>query len=211
MLALDHIVLAAENPEQAARKFGDSHGLKIRKGGRHENWGTFNHLAYLGNNCYIEWIGLFDEKRAEHSDNPLIQTVYQALKEGKEGMVQLALRTDQIDALTARCKQEDIPFDGPFPGSRRLPDGHVLKWEMLFPHVPDAVLPFLIQWGETENRPEHAADINKATLESVSFKLVDPHAISTLTRLLGIEPAGTSIALDNCRLTLGDDMRFSLK
>src|SRR5699024_9210061 len=65
MLSIDHVVIAAQNPEQSAHAFGKTHGVTVVEGGRHDAWGTYNMLAYFKNDCYLEWLGVFDQQKAE--------------------------------------------------------------------------------------------------------------------------------------------------
>ncbi len=142
MLALDHIIIAASSPEQAAHNFSERHRIKVAQGGQHANWGTYNYLAYFENDCYIEWIGITDWTVAKESDNPLIQLLVRKLSNGVEGPVQYALRTERMDDCIENLKTLDTPYTGPFPGSRKRPDGRLLEWRMLFPASAEDVLPF---------------------------------------------------------------------
>src|SRR5699024_11824983 len=73
MLALDHIVISGTNVKQASEQDGKQLSIKAVKGGEHENWGTYNYLAYFSNSCYIEWLGIHDLQRAKQVEIPLIQ------------------------------------------------------------------------------------------------------------------------------------------
>src|SRR5690625_4867108 len=132
MLAIDHIVIVAKDPAKAAEAFGKKHGLKTLEGGRHTNWGTYNHLAYFSNDCYIEWLGIFDQSLAAQSDNPLVQLLVKAIDGHFEGPIQFALRTNEMDMYLERFLETDIAYTGPIPGSRQKPDGAMLEWRMLF-------------------------------------------------------------------------------
>src|SRR5699024_9298724 len=56
ILAQDHIVISGTNVEQASEQYGKQLSIKAVKVGEHENWGTYNYLAYFSNSCYIEWL-----------------------------------------------------------------------------------------------------------------------------------------------------------
>ncbi|PAE28376.1 VOC family protein [Oceanobacillus profundus] len=47
MLALDHLIIAANDPEKAAQQFAQKYGVKVIQGGEHHNWGTYNYLSYF--------------------------------------------------------------------------------------------------------------------------------------------------------------------
>jgi hypothetical protein len=169
MLAFDHLVLYFDSIEKAQQQTSDTYHITTVKGGRHENWGTYNYLAFMNNNSYIEWLGIEDLGKANQSDNPLIQHTAWAKRNALEGPIQFALRTDNMDHLIEHFKKHHIPFNGPYPGSRKKPDGTVLKWRMLFPKnkVNSALLPFIIEWDGEGNRPNDLNSIN-----SVSFSVI---------------------------------------
>lgn len=81
----------------------------------------------------IEWLGIRTLKKAEQSDNPLVQHLVHTLSNQKQGPFQFALRTTKLDAYVDHFKQNNIPFTGPITGERLKPDGTTLRWRMLFP------------------------------------------------------------------------------
>lgn len=70
MLAFDHLVIFSQNPELDQEHASIQHGLITTKGGHHEQWGTYNYLSFMENRCYIEWIGIEDEKKCKHLTIP---------------------------------------------------------------------------------------------------------------------------------------------
>ncbi|WP_052360567.1 VOC family protein [Oceanobacillus manasiensis] len=162
MLAIDHIVITAHDPKKAAEEFGKKYDVIVVKGGEHEKWGTHNYLAYFTNNCYIEWIGLFDKQLAFQSNNPLIKQVVKSLGDGVEKPIQYALRTEEMAKFEEQFKQERIAYHGPVSAGRSRPDGTTLSWKMLFPE-PSTRLPFLIEWASA-NKPADPKLINQKKL-----------------------------------------------
>ncbi|GGJ90767.1 hypothetical protein GCM10007063_11740 [Lentibacillus kapialis] len=207
MLAIDHIVIAAKDPEKAANTFGRKHDVTVIKGGRHTNWGTYNYLAYFCNDCYIEWIGIFDETTAARSENPLIHLLFRELAEGNEGPIQLAFRTDQMDKDIKNLQELNIPFTGPIPGSRNRPDGSLLEWQMLFPERERGILPFLIEWGKVTNTPQDLNLINNKTISSISVPATDTHAFTSVYQL---HVTNQTAQLENAELELSTELRFSI-
>ena len=59
LLGIDHLVVAVESVEAAAEELDGELGLAFTGGGRHEAWGTYNRLAFLGD-TFVELIGVFD-------------------------------------------------------------------------------------------------------------------------------------------------------
>src|SRR5690625_1084009 len=123
MLALDHIVFAGENIEKESAIYSEKYALKTIRGGEHMNWGTYNYLAHFSDNCYIEWLGIYDEVKAQQSDNPLIKHLVYALAQNTLGQYQFALRTNKLVEYVNHFKKIDIPFIGPVQGKRIKPDG----------------------------------------------------------------------------------------
>src|SRR5690625_2503809 len=113
MLALDHIVFAGKVIEKASTAYSEKYALKTIRGGEHTNWGTYNYLAHFSNNCYIEWLGIYDEEKAYESDNPLIKHLIYMLEKNMVGQFQFALRTNKLDEYVSQFQKNDIPFVGP--------------------------------------------------------------------------------------------------
>lgn len=194
MLALDHIVIGAKNPEQAAKDFSSKYHVEIVPGGEHKNWGTHNYLAYFANDCYIEWLGVFDKKLAEKANNPLIVQLVQELEQDKEGVVQIAFRTNDMEDFHAYFQQTSIPAIGPIPGRREKPDGTPLAWKMLFPQADDP-MPFLIEWEKGYEKSHPTSFLNEQIIEQVNINLTN-QLLSTYYKL----PAKSKLSLANTTL-----------
>ncbi|WP_158589696.1 MULTISPECIES: VOC family protein [Clostridia] len=203
MLALDHIVIAAKDPQDAAKQFSLEHNVQTISGGKHENWGTFNHLAYFSNDCYVEWLGIFNEKIANEASNPLIHQLVQALHKGEEGPIQFAFRTNNMEQLIQYFEQASIPAIGPIPGKRQRPDGSNLSWKMLFPKGTRP-LPFLIEWGEGYHVVDNTSFINSQIIAQVKANL-PIHLISAYYKLA----ADSTLTLANTELLLNEQSTLS--
>jgi hypothetical protein len=202
MLALDHLIIAVKNPEKTAKEFAEKQDVKVVEGGKHDNWGTYNYLAYFENDCYIEWIGMFDESLAAHSDNPLIVQTYETLSKGEEGFIQFAFRTEKMDAFLEHFKQSEVNFKGPFAGSRQRPDGSRLEWRMLFPESKK-VLPFIVEWGKTKNVPQNKGHLNDKKIEAVTL---DANNKLLFKKIFNLEETDDIIHLNNSRLKFDGDI-----
>ena len=119
MLAIDHIVIASRTPEQDAKEFGEKYGIITIPGGKHSSWGTYNYLAYLHNNCYIEWLGVCDESLARKSENPLIIQLMQFFEKSESGPMTFAMRTKDMDSNITYFNGNAVTFTGPFSGARK--------------------------------------------------------------------------------------------
>lgn len=211
MLALDHIVIPAHDPQQAAQEFAEKYSVRVTKGGEHPHWGTYNYLAYFQNNTYIEWIGINNMEIAKQSINPLIEQVVEALTNNIEHAFQYALRTEEMDQYVAHLDAINFAYSEPFSGSRGRPDGSVLEWKMLFPICPSTKpLPFLIEWGDTPNVPTDPELINKQSIISITDKRKN---VESFKRAFHIPTRKGSelIKLKNSNIHLyeGDQLTFS--
>lgn len=212
MLALDHIIISAHDPEKSARKFAKKHSIQITKGGEHPDWGTYNYLAYFQNNTYIEWIGINDIKIATESKNPLIEQVVEALTNNIERPIQYALRTKEMDLYIEQMDAIKFAYTGPFSGSRGRPDGSVLEWRMLFPICPTThPLPFLIEWGDTPNAPTDPELTNQQAITSITDERKNVEAFKTAFHL----PTRSGSELiklqnSNIHLFLGNQLTFTI-
>jgi hypothetical protein len=172
-IQFDHLIHFTENPDKVRQEF-QSFGFKAIKGGNHPNWGTHNSLCYFQELRYIEWIGFTDIKMAESSKNTLIQQI--AYDSPREGFSQLAFRTNDITSLTVYLKSKGLTPVGPFEGSRKIEDGTILSWSMLFIKDEDDLQlrsPFFIQWGkDDEVRTQEMTDLMKHTNKAFTISYI---------------------------------------
>ncbi|WP_174615723.1 VOC family protein [Virgibacillus ihumii] len=202
MLALDHIILASKDPKQAAEAFANKHNVTVLEGGKHEDWGTYNYLAYFSNDCYLEWLGIFDEDLAGKSENPLIDQLVRTLHSDVEGAIQYALRTNAMDDYLGHFHQHDVSFTGPIAASRNRPDGSLLEWRMLFPQAEIIRHPFLIEWNSEKNVPNDTALINKQQIDTFYPVMPNPNDFDTIFQ--------TDHQLENVQFTPSAMMGFSI-
>ncbi|MFD1851773.1 VOC family protein [Oceanobacillus bengalensis] len=203
MLALDHIVIAAKAPKTSAMEFSEKHHVIVVEGGKHKNWGTYNYLAYFGNQCYIEWLGIYDEEIARKSDNPLIEQLVDAYEKNFEGPIQYALRTEQMDDYLNYFNALNLSYVGPIPGSRNKPDGTGLKWRMLFPKASTPT-PFLIEWEKEKNLPSDKNLINSQLIHTIYSSSLDEDIFK-----LPLE--NHTARLENALLITGNIFGFQIK
>ena len=194
MLTFDHLIIFSFDPKKHQELFSSVHQLNGSPGGKHDNWGTYNHLAFM-RNSYIEWIGIDDLDKAAESDNPLIQHVYHASNNRAEGVIQFALAVDNIEAYQSEFESKNIPYAGPFPGSRTRPDGSTLEWKMLFPQydVEGPPLPFLLEWSGEGNKPANPDDINQIDFQEMTVYVDDVTAYKEqFIEIYNVEPTSSS-------------------
>jgi hypothetical protein len=150
--AFDHLVWFRHKPEDAIGTLFEK-GIHTIKGGRHETWGTYNSLSHF-DLSYIEFLGIEQLSIAEqHNENRLVtQIVQQLAVKNREGPAKIAIRTNQIQNLAVKLKQDGFTVYGPLPGQRITADGQLIKWSLLFleDHPKELSLPFFIQWEKSD-------------------------------------------------------------
>ena len=150
-------------------------------GGRHEEWGTRNALVSLGESCYLEIIGPDPESTIE-SDPVLfgIDTLDQPR------LVTWAAKGGDLAAMVERASTVGVDLGAAFPGSRDLPDGSVLAWQLTDPFAErlDGCMPFFIDWGSST----HPAAMLPPACELVDLMVAHPDAtrVESVLRAVGI-------------------------
>jgi hypothetical protein len=141
---VDHVLLPVEDLEEGARRLRDQHGLQAIPGGRHPKLGTANMIVPLGRQ-YLELIVIADPQEAATSR--LGRRVTRALAEGRM-FADWALRTRNLDAMRRKLLAAGWDLPPIWEGSRRRPDGQVLRWRTQDVDIAAAriALPFVIEW-----------------------------------------------------------------
>ncbi len=203
MLALDHIVITSANIEDASEQCKINYSIDYVQGGKHTHWGTYNYLAHLSNDCYIEWLGIYDHVVATKSDNPLIVHLRYMLANNLSGPFQFALRTSNINKYVNHFKNNDIPFIGPVDGRRTTPDGESLMWRMLFPtyDATNEMLPFLIEWIQADNNPT----VNEQQIKTLQYSGLTSRDFGHIYHLNQDEFYCHTILLENCQIQFTDN------
>ncbi|MEK8129265.1 VOC family protein [Paenibacillus filicis] len=150
-LAFDHLIHFVQDPAAAAEELQRS-GFHAAVGGRHESLGTSNALVYFGLS-YVELLGVYDRSVTERASHiPVMRQILSDLDIG-EGPGTLAIRTSDLEATTARLREQGLGVLGPYQGSRERPDGTVVRWSMtlLEPSYGELPLPFFIQWEQHDD------------------------------------------------------------
>jgi hypothetical protein len=138
---------------------------------------------------YLELIAIADPQEAATSR--LGKRVTRALEDGRM-FVDWALRTRSVDSLRAKLLAAGWELPPPWEGSRRRPDGQVLRWRTQDVDTGAAwiALPFAIQWDLPDGlHPGEAAAQHPSgatALRRVVVGAVNPgHVREQLQLLLG--------------------------
>lgn len=180
LVGIDHVVLAAEDPEATAVALESRLGLAATGGGRHDALGTFNRLVWLGD-AYLELIGVFDADLASRSW--LGGPVLEALERGG-GLVTWAIAVDDLDEAL-RWGPLDGGLTGPLDGERRRADSRVVRWRLARPEAVTSTAPFLI---------EHDPAAAEWTPPERAARSDDRHPFGGRARLAGLEVLAESPA-----------------
>lgn len=197
LLGIDHLVVAVRDPDAAAAELERDAGLAFTGGGRHEQMGTFNRLAFLGD-TYVELIGVFDRRLVLSPASFAVgRAALALLDEDREGLATYALATDDIEADVARLHASGSSIGAPVAGSRVRPDGEVVRWITAFPEPGPGAPPFLIEhehagaeWGDVARTARaafrHPAG-GRVRLASLALGVGDPGAVAArYARTVGV-------------------------
>ena len=144
LLGIDHLVIAVRDPGAAAATLARDLGIAFTGGGRHDAWGTFNRLAFLGD-TYLELIGVFDPALVASAGSAVGLASRAVLDAGVEGLATFALATNDIDGDVARLRAAGSPVGAPIDGSRTRPDSEVVRWRTAAARLGPCEPPFLIE------------------------------------------------------------------
>ena len=148
-LELDHVLIAVRDLASAAASLEERHGLASVEGGRHPGWGTGNRIVPLGT-TYLELIAVVDP--AEAPSSPFGTWVAEAASD-EPRLLGWAARTDDLDGVAERLGLTILA------GSRRAPDGSLLRWRSAgFERATaESCFPFFLEWSPETRFPGLAA------------------------------------------------------
>jgi hypothetical protein len=162
---LDHVLVAVDDLDGAARTIEERHGLASVEGGRHQGLGTANRIVPLGS-TYLELVGVVDEQEASASG-------FGSWVAGGDlpRLLGWCVRTE-LDAVSERLGLTIAD------GARARPDGTVLRWRMagLERSAKEPSLPFFIEWGAGASYPGEALT-QSATIDELLL-VGDPDRIA---------------------------------
>lgn len=153
---LDHVLLGCHDLDHGISFVEERLGVRAAFGGIHPGRGTQNALLSLGTRRYLEIIApdptQGDSKLAPDVRSDLERRHLRDLKEPR--LVGWAVHPGNLDQLAARLRGKGVAWEGPQPGSRERPDGHVLRWRTLtLKDDRGGVLPFFIEWSKDSVHP----------------------------------------------------------
>jgi hypothetical protein len=140
-VVLDHILLGCNDLDGGIAFVEKRTGVRAIFGGVHPGRGTRNALLSLGERHYLEIIAPDPQQGGAPDMRNLRQLT-------EPRLVGWAAHPGNITQFAAQLRDSGIEFEGPTPGSRKRPDGRLLKWKTLnLKNDEQGVLPFFIEWS----------------------------------------------------------------
>ena len=179
-MLIDHLIYAAPDLAAATADMEDRYGVRARAGGKHVGLGTHNALLALGPRTYLEIIAPDPGQPKPGTPRPL---GVDGVTSGR--LVGWALACDDIDRAVAEARSRGYDPGTISDWERVGPAGTVLRWRASFDALADALVPFLICWGDTEH-PARSAP-SGLILESLRIEHPDPPSLAPLLVALGAD------------------------
>lgn len=181
---IDHLLVGVRDLEAARERYRRL-GFTCTPRGSHIGWGTANYCIMFTHD-YIELLGIVDAQKFTNNLDRFL--------EGGEGMLGLAFRTADADAVKAAFDAADVSAEGPKDLARNLelPEGTVLpRFKLVFPAAETfpAMRAFVCQHLTPAmiRRPEWLEHLNGAVdLASATAVVAEPAALApAYARLFG--------------------------
>jgi len=179
---LDHILLGSRDLQEGINFVERHTGVRASFGGVHPGRGTQNALLSLGERRYLEIIA--PDPAQPEVKNPLATGLH-SLAEPR--LVGWAAHPGSVPAFAEELRAAGIKFEGPTPGSRKRPDGQLLKWQTVsLADTASGLLPFFIEWSQDSVHP--SVDAPKGcVLVSFAAENPDPEKLAAKLKTLGLD------------------------
>jgi hypothetical protein len=105
----------------------------------------------------------------------------------KPQLIGWAAHPGSVSEFAEKLRAAGIKFDGPAPGSRKRPDGHLLNWQIVsLADTASGLLPFFIEWGHDSVHPSIDAPIGCSLLRFAA-ETPDPEKLSAILKTLNLD------------------------
>lgn len=178
----DHVLLGS-NDLQRGIEFVEKHtGVRAAFGGVHPGRGTQNALLSLGSRRYLEIIA--PDPAQPGVKNPIASNLHSLTQ---PRLIGWAAHPGSVTAFAKKLRGEGIEFEGPTPGSRKRPDGKLLKWQIVaLADTASGLLPFFIEWSQDSVHPSVDAPIG-CTLLSFAAETPEPEKLAATLKTLNLD------------------------
>lgn len=191
---IDHLVYTVPDLEAAMDDLEKRLGVRPVVGGRHLDRGTKNALIRLDKGAYLEILAADEENDAVRHRRWMGVDVLTGPK-----LTRWALRVEDLERSAVLLQTYDPRHGRIVAGSRALASGGELRWRMTLPLAePEIdVVPFCIDWSETEVEPFDALPDTGCSLDS--FLICAPAPLRTRSRPMKLvkllDELGASVAV----------------
>ena len=143
MHKLDHILWATPDLDEGTKQIAELLGVQPEVGGKHPGFGTRNSLLSLGDEVYLEIIAPDPEQELKGNRGEQLAALDQS------HLLTFAVRTFDMKGIEKRVAEAGLETQGAIAMSRRHPEGHLLKWQVLRleNHFWGDVMPFFYRLG----------------------------------------------------------------
>ncbi|MCB9264753.1 MAG: VOC family protein [Lewinellaceae bacterium] len=145
-MPVDHLIYAAPTLESGMDSIEALLGVRPVYGGAHPGRGTHNAVLALGPEAYLEVIA--PDPAQPDVPRPLWIA---ADRVAEPRLIYWAAKCNDLEGVVAKARRDGLELGEIFAGSRSLPDGRILHWQLTDPGVNPAggIVPFFIDWGDT--------------------------------------------------------------
>jgi hypothetical protein len=177
---LDHIVVGCSDLDRGIAFVEERAGVRAAFGGVHPGGGTENALLSLGERRYLEILAPDPAQPDARGPGPLA-------KLSEPRLLTWAAHPGDLAIFARKLRRASIAFEGPRAGSRRRPDGLILRWQALgLNDNASGMLPFFIEWSADSVHP--SADSPKGcSLVRFEAATPDPGELAKQAALLGLD------------------------
>ena len=214
-LKLDHIVHYVQQLDNF--KF-PGNLFTLYQGGKHDQLGTYNRLAYL-NNAYIELLDIYKPEKLQKIvkseegrvsfPSKIVQDQY------KQGLKTIAFQTQDITKLKEKLEAQNIDVIGSVEMERENTKGEKTTWRLLYIADPDYRVkpPFFIQWNENiETREEKLISLrqNAFSIKGIEINSTErTHTVEKWQQWFGMEVVNDTETFTTLKLK-NDDIVYRI-
>jgi len=181
---IDHLVYTVPQLEAALDDLETRLGVRPVMGGYHDTRGTKNALVKLDQGIYLEILAADDTNTAVAPPRWMGVDLLTGAK-----LTRWAMKPDDLPAAATLLCGHDPLMGEIVAGSRKVAGGGELRWRMTLPLAgPEVeVVPFLIDWSETEELPYDGLPEMGCGLVKLVVVHPNPEVIGPLLARLGAE------------------------
>jgi hypothetical protein len=179
---VDHLVYTVPDLKVGIDTAEKLFGVRATPGGQHPGVGTRNALIALGPASYLEIIGPDPDQPKPAGPRRFGIDDLKAPR-----LLTWVAKRQSLDAFAAGAKAHGFDLGAVIPGSRKRPDGVVLKWTYTDPQtvLADRLVPYFIDWGTSPHPSATAA--KGVTLVGLRAEHPDAERVQQMLKVMGLD------------------------